>query len=222
MQLALCRRIHINIAFISLIRLKFIRLIENGHINARHKMTWLCTRHHSSPRTTLISHNNTNTSHSSNPFDTGLTKLSLSYAPTSFPDIIFKYSTKSYYLSLAMEKEPSNKSSTMGALSSIFKSKRLLIIQTISMLTFFASALAAWKLLSYTLNTTTPVVVILTYWSFLTILTFRGSMLPEYRRGDVLVVDNRFHSLKIADIVVYSIPGRDIPIVHRIHVIHNP
>ncbi|CBK20928.2 uncharacterized protein [Blastocystis hominis] len=99
----------------------------------------------------------------------------------------------------------------MGALNSIFKSKRLLIIQTISMLTFFASALAAWKLLSYTLNTTTPVVVILT-----------GSMLPEYRRGDVLVVDNRFHSLKIADIVVYSIPGRDIPIVHRIHVIHNP
>ena len=110
----------------------------------------------------------------------------------------------------------------MGALNSIFKSKRLLIIQTISMLTFFASALAAWKLLSYTLNTTTPVVVILTYSSCLITLRNRGSMLPEYRRGDVLVVDNRFHSLKVADIVVYSIPGRDIPIVHRIHVIHNP
>ena len=47
-------------------------------------------------------------------------------------------------------------------------------------------------------------------------------MLPEYRRGDVLLIDNRFHSLQIADIVVYRIPGRDIPIVHRIHVIHNP
>lgn len=49
-----------------------------------------------------------------------------------------------------------------------------------------------------------------------------GSMLPEYRRGDVLLIDNRFHTIKIADIVVYNIPGRNIPIVHRVHVIHNP
>ena len=79
------------------------------------------------------------------------------------------------------------------------------------MFTFFASALAAWKMLSYTLDTATPVVVILT-----------GSMLPEYRRGDVLLIDNRFHAIQIADIVVYNIPGRNIPIVHRVHVIHNP
>lgn len=49
-----------------------------------------------------------------------------------------------------------------------------------------------------------------------------GSMLPEYRRGDVLLIDNRFHAIQIADIVVYNIPGRNIPIVHRVHVIHNP
>ena len=170
----------------------------------------------------LISDQITTGRYSTHSFDKGLTKYLYYEPPTIFIHFFYKYSTLSYYLSLAMEQEPSKKSSTMGALNSIFKSKRLLIIQTISMLTFFASALAAWKLLSYTLNTTTPVVVILTYWSYLVILTFRGSMLPEYRRGDVLVVDSRFHSLKIADIVVYSIPGRDIPIVHRIHVIHNP
>ena len=47
-------------------------------------------------------------------------------------------------------------------------------------------------------------------------------MLPAYRRGDVLLIDNRFSDLNIGDIVVYNIPGRDIPIVHRIHVINNP
>ena len=47
-------------------------------------------------------------------------------------------------------------------------------------------------------------------------------MLPAYRRGDVLLIDNRFSELNIGDIVVYNIPGRDIPIVHRIHVINNP
>ena len=121
-----------------------------------------------------------------------------------------------------MEQVLKKKATSMDAVSSLFRSKRLLIAQTVSMLTFFASALAAWKLLSYTMNTTTPIVVILTY-SFCSVNhRLRGSMLPEYRRGDVLVIDNRFHSLKIADIVVYSIPGRDIPIVHRIHVIHNP
>lgn len=62
-----------------------------------------------------------------------------------------------------MQDSRTKKSTQIDALSSLIKSKRLLIIQTISMITFFASALAAWKLLSYTLNTTTPVVVILTY-----------------------------------------------------------
>ena len=65
-----------------------------------------------------------------------------------------------------MENIHSKKTTQLDALSSVFKNKRMLIIQTISMITFFASALAAWKFLSYTLNTTTPVVVILTYFFF--------------------------------------------------------
>ena len=62
-----------------------------------------------------------------------------------------------------MEDAHSKKSTLVDAVASLFKSKRLLIIQVISMFTFFASALAAWKMLSYTLDTATPVVVILTY-----------------------------------------------------------
>lgn len=62
-----------------------------------------------------------------------------------------------------MQDTREKKATQLNALSSVFKSKRMLIIQTISMITFFASALAAWKFLSYTLNTTTPIVVILTY-----------------------------------------------------------
>ena len=61
-----------------------------------------------------------------------------------------------------MEDAHSTKSTLFDAVASLFKSKRLLIIQVISMFTFFASALAAWKMLSYTLDTATPVVVILT------------------------------------------------------------
>ncbi|KAK8799307.1 hypothetical protein JH06_1235 [Blastocystis sp. subtype 4] len=110
-----------------------------------------------------------------------------------------------------MEDSHSRTTTQLDAVSSLFKSKRLLIVQFVSMVTFFASALAAWKSLSFVLNTTTPIVVILT-----------GSMLPAYRRGDVLLIDNRFSELKIGDIVIYNIPGRDIPIVHRLHVINNP
>lgn len=65
-----------------------------------------------------------------------------------------------------MEDVHSKKPTQIDAISSLFKSKRLLIIQVISMFTFFASALASWKMLSYTLDTPTPVVVILTYASF--------------------------------------------------------
>ena len=110
-----------------------------------------------------------------------------------------------------MEESHSRKATQLDVISSLFKSKRLLIVQFVTMLTFFASALAAWKVVCCVLNNSTPIVVILT-----------GSMLPAYRRGDVLLIDNRFGSLMIGDTVVYNIPGRDIPIVHRLHVINNP
>ena len=122
----------------------------------------------------------------------------------------------------SMEDSHSRTTTQLDAVSSLFKSKRLLIVQFVSMVTFFASALAAWKSLSFVLNTTTPIVVILTYANAEEWMSCSGSMLPAYRRGDVLLIDNRFSELKIGDIVIYNIPGRDIPIVHRLHVINNP
>ena len=114
-----------------------------------------------------------------------------------------------------MEESHSRKATQLDVISSLFKSKRLLIVQFVTMLTFFASALAAWKVVCCVLNNSTPIVVILTY-GWKETLTTRGSMLPAYRRGDVLLIDNRFGSLKIGDTVVYNIPGRDIPIVHLV------
>ena len=70
-----------------------------------------------------------------------------------------------------MEKFHSKNTTQLDALNSLFKSKRMLITQVVSMLTFFAAAGAAWKLLSYVLNTTTPVVVILTFDTFLCLVT---------------------------------------------------
>ena len=121
-----------------------------------------------------------------------------------------------------MEDSHSRTTTQLDAVSSLFKSKRLLIVQFVSMVTFFASALAAWKSISCILNTTTPIVVILTYANSEEWMRCSGSMLPAYRRGDVLLIDNRFSELKIGDIVIYNVPGRDIPIVHRLHVINNP
>ena len=68
--------------------------------------------------------------------------------------------------SVNMEETHTKKATQIDAVSSLFKSKRLLIIQFVSMLVFFASALAAWKTLGCVLNTSTPVVVILTYSAF--------------------------------------------------------
>ena len=62
-----------------------------------------------------------------------------------------------------MEESHSRKATQLDVISSLFKSKRLLIVQFVTMLTFFASALAAWKVVCCVLNNSTPIVVILTY-----------------------------------------------------------
>ena len=48
-----------------------------------------------------------------------------------------------------------------------------------------------------------------------------GSMRPGYRRGDLYLLSNRTDPLEVGNIVVYNTKGRNIPIVHRIHAIHE-
>jgi len=49
-----------------------------------------------------------------------------------------------------------------------------------------------------------------------------GSMEPAIHRGDLLLLSNRYSTpLVSGDIVVYKLPGRDVPIVHRIIKVHE-
>lgn len=73
------------------------------------------------------------------------------------------------------------------------------------------SALMIWRFLMLCTMSESPVVVVLS-----------GSMEPGFRRGDILFLDNRpQHAVRPGDIVVFSIDGRSIPIVHRAIKVHE-
>ena len=64
-----------------------------------------------------------------------------------------------------------------------------------------------WKGLCLATDSSTPIVVVLS-----------GSMEPGFQRGDLLFLWNRdfYSETAVGDIVVYQVPGKDIPIVHRV------
>lgn len=51
---------------------------------------------------------------------------------------------------------------------------------------------------------------------------FSGSMEPAFHRGDLLFLTNhRDDPVRVGDIVVFKVEGRDIPIVHRVLKVHE-
>jgi signal peptidase I len=72
------------------------------------------------------------------------------------------------------------------------------------------SALMLWKGLMLTTGSESPVVVVLS-----------GSMEPGFHRGDILFLSLTNAPFKSGDVTVFSIEGRDIPIVHRTHNVHE-
>eukprot|EP01086_Lenisia_limosa_P003702 TRINITY_DN18358_c0_g1_i1.p1 TRINITY_DN18358_c0_g1~~TRINITY_DN18358_c0_g1_i1.p1 ORF type:complete len:189 (+),score=21.82 TRINITY_DN18358_c0_g1_i1:109-675(+) len=73
-----------------------------------------------------------------------------------------------------------------------------------------SSALIIWKILILVSMSPSPIVVVLS-----------GSMEPGFYRGDLLFLTNITSTYNVGDIVVYSLGGREIPIVHRIMQIHE-
>uniref|UniRef100_A0A8C0EPP8 Signal peptidase complex catalytic subunit SEC11 n=1 Tax=Bubo bubo TaxID=30461 RepID=A0A8C0EPP8_BUBBB len=54
------------------------------------------------------------------------------------------------------------------------------------------------------------------------LLFFSGSMEPAFHRGDLLFLTNRIEDpIRVGEIVVFRIEGREIPIVHRVLKIHE-
>lgn len=51
---------------------------------------------------------------------------------------------------------------------------------------------------------------------------YSGSMEPAFHRGDLLFLTNyQEEPVRVGDIVVFKVEGRDIPIVHRVIKLHE-
>ncbi|GAB0490188.1 hypothetical protein MMPV_001420 [Pyropia vietnamensis] len=88
---------------------------------------------------------------------------------------------------------------------------RNLAMQVASLGLLLSGALIMYKSCMLITNSESPIVVVLS-----------GSMEPAIHRGDLLLLSNRYSTpLVSGDIVVYKLPGRDVPIVHRIIKVHQ-
>eukprot|EP01054_Gregarina_sp_Poly1_P000769 Gregarina_sp_Poly_1__768@NODE_1183_length_4845_cov_142_002721_g813_i0_p4_GENE_NODE_1183_length_4845_cov_142_002721_g813_i0NODE_1183_length_4845_cov_142_002721_g813_i0_p4_ORF_typecomplete_len187_score21_69Peptidase_S24/PF00717_23/1_6e03Peptidase_S24/PF00717_23/2_8e13_NODE_1183_length_4845_cov_142_002721_g813_i032453805 len=81
--------------------------------------------------------------------------------------------------------------------------------QALNMICVVLTAFVVWRCLMVTTHCEGPVVVVLS-----------GSMEPGMYRGDILML-YRPATYEVGDIVVYQVPGRDIPIVHRVLSLHE-
>ncbi|KAG9340724.1 hypothetical protein JZ751_020314 [Albula glossodonta] len=83
--------------------------------------------------------------------------------------------------------------------------KRQLYYQVLNFGMIVSSALMIWKGLMVVTGSESPIVVVLS-----------GSMEPAFHRGDLLFLTNRVEDpIRVGEIVVFRIEGREIPIVHR-------
>ncbi|XP_059168247.1 signal peptidase complex catalytic subunit SEC11A [Physella acuta] len=88
---------------------------------------------------------------------------------------------------------------------------RQLYYQVLNFGMIVSSALMIWKGLMVVTGSESPIVVVLS-----------GSMEPAFHRGDLLLLTNhREEPIRVGEIVVFKIEGRDIPIVHRVLKVHE-
>eukprot|EP01025_Chloroclados_australasicus_P026089 TRINITY_DN25922_c0_g1_i2.p1 TRINITY_DN25922_c0_g1~~TRINITY_DN25922_c0_g1_i2.p1 ORF type:complete len:192 (+),score=24.52 TRINITY_DN25922_c0_g1_i2:168-743(+) len=73
-----------------------------------------------------------------------------------------------------------------------------------------SSALIIWRILMLVTGSESPVVVVLS-----------GSMEPAFQRGDILFLNMGKAPVRMGEIVVFNVDGRDIPIVHRVITVHE-
>ncbi|XP_055587557.1 signal peptidase complex catalytic subunit SEC11A [Uranotaenia lowii] len=98
-----------------------------------------------------------------------------------------------------------------GLLSDVQRmDKRQFFFQMLSFGMIVSSALMIWKGLMVVTGSESPIVVVLS-----------GSMEPAFHRGDLLFLTNQEEPVRVGEIVVFKIEGRDIPIVHRVIKLHE-
>lgn len=88
---------------------------------------------------------------------------------------------------------------------------RQLYYQVLNFGMIVSSALMIWKGLMVVTGSESPIVVVLS-----------GSMEPAFHRGDLLFLTNyQVEPIRVGEIVVFKVEGRDIPIVHRVLKVHE-
>ncbi|XP_033126596.1 signal peptidase complex catalytic subunit SEC11A [Anneissia japonica] len=88
---------------------------------------------------------------------------------------------------------------------------RQLYYQALNFGMIVSSALMIWKGLMVVTSSESPIVVVLS-----------GSMEPAFHRGDLLFLTNhQSDPIRVGEIVVFKIEGREIPIVHRVLRLHE-
>ncbi|KAK9813690.1 hypothetical protein WJX73_003835 [Symbiochloris irregularis] len=87
---------------------------------------------------------------------------------------------------------------------------RQLLLQGTNLGLIVTSALMIWKTLILVTGSESPVVVVLS-----------GSMEPGFYRGDILFLNMGTAPVRAGEVVVFSLDGRDIPIVHRVIKVHE-
>jgi len=88
--------------------------------------------------------------------------------------------------------------------------KRQLAHQVLNFGLIVCSALMIWKSLMVITGSESPIVVVLS-----------GSMEPAFQKGDLLFLTLTNDPIKVGDIVVFKLSGREIPIVHRVLKLHQ-
>ncbi|PFH36108.1 signal peptidase [Besnoitia besnoiti] len=95
-------------------------------------------------------------------------------------------------------------------LRTVYRRPREALLSVVNLLCVLFTALMLWKVLVVVSNSPSPVVVVLS-----------GSMEPALKRGDILFLVDRGPDIKVGDIVVFKVDGREIPIVHRVLSLHE-
>ncbi|KAI9199304.1 SEC11-like 3-like protein [Polychytrium aggregatum] len=87
---------------------------------------------------------------------------------------------------------------------------RQIATQLLQFCLIISSALMIWKTLAVVMNTESPIVVVLS-----------ESMEPAFQRGDLLFLATPSSPIRVGDICVYKLKGKEIPIVHRVLRLHD-
>lgn len=88
---------------------------------------------------------------------------------------------------------------------------RDVVQQVVTIALFLSIVVVGWRGAGVATSCDASIVVVLS-----------GSMEPGYQRGDVLLLHHRGEfPVTVGDIIVYTLPGQEIPIVHRVHRIHE-